>query len=144
MPSWRYALADRPDDEDDVEDEGTPVVADSEQRPSTLRHRARATSRSDAPLQDTAVTHAAVASSSPTEKQRRPPRRPSPLTQFAALPPPALRVSATAFTQAVQVAVGIVDAEARVRECARRIKRARKEIDRWRDDEEAEEEVASG
>ncbi|GAA5965106.1 hypothetical protein JCM8115_006663 [Rhodotorula mucilaginosa] len=144
-PSWRFALADRPDDED-AQEEATPVAAaaaaDSDQLHPTLRHRARTTtSRSDTPpQQDTAVTNPAVASS-PTEKQ--PPPRPSPLSQFAALPPPALRASATAFTQAVQIAVGIVDAEARVRECARRIKRVRKGIDRRREEEEEEAAAAS-
>lgn len=145
-PSWRFALADRPDDED-AREEATPVAAaaaaaDSDQLHPTLRHRVRTTTpRSDTPpQQDTAVTNPAVASS-PTEKQ--PPPRPSPLSQFAALPPPALRASATAFTQAVQVAVGIVDAEARVREYARRIKRVRKGIDRRREEEE-EEAAASG
>ncbi|GAA5981946.1 hypothetical protein JCM10908_004680 [Rhodotorula pacifica] len=118
-PTWTYALTDRPaGDEDEL-----PALAEDGQ--GTLRRRVHAT---DAAAKED--SQEAPALSSPPTTATTTLLRPSPLAQFSALPPPVLRASATSFTKAAEVAVELVDAEARVRDCARRIKRARKEVDR--------------
>ncbi|GAA6048889.1 hypothetical protein NBRC10513_003130 [Rhodotorula toruloides] len=120
----RYSLDLRPASSD------LAGVPDTSSTPSsTVRRRGNATDNqtpSSAP--DT------TSSSAPT------PSRPlaSPLTQFSAFPPPALRSSADAFSKAVEAAVRCVECEARVRDRAREVKRLRKRIER------AEKEAASG
>lgn len=71
-------------------------------------------------------------STSDTSSTSSSPSRPvvSPLAQFSAFPPPALRASADAFTMAVEAAVRCVECEARVRDRAREVKRLRKRIER--------------
>lgn len=124
--SWTYALVDRPFEPDlasmsdkSESSEGYPAGRFEATGAASLRRRRLPNSPADAPA--------------PPTRAEAPPAtlpRPSPLAQFSALPPPALRASATSFGRAAGVAVGIVDAAARVRDCARQVKRARRELER--------------
>ncbi|GAA5861016.1 hypothetical protein JCM8547_008007 [Rhodosporidiobolus lusitaniae] len=61
-----------------------------------------------------------------TPKPSHPP--PSPLHQFSAFAPPALRQSASAFEKVTEAAAKVVQAEGRVRDKARGVKKARREV----------------
>ena len=53
------------------------------------------------------------------------------MTQFSPLPPPSLRASAAAFVRALESTARVVELERGLRERARAVKRARKEVRRW-------------
>ncbi|BGO93867.1 hypothetical protein NBRC10512_006123 [Rhodotorula toruloides] len=112
----RYLLDLRPASPESARD-----VDSSSNSPATLRRRTTAADgRPDPSTPDT------TSSSAPT--RTRP--HVSPLAQFSAFPPPALRSSADAFGNAVEAAVRCVECEARVRDRAREVKRMRKRVER--------------
>ncbi|GAA5859898.1 hypothetical protein JCM1840_001787 [Sporobolomyces johnsonii] len=86
-----------------------PEESSSSHASSRLRHRASVPSSSSPPPPKPAPTPAPV----PV----------SPLLQFAALPPPSLRAAAASFERVVEATAGVVEAEQRLREAARRVKR---------------------
>ncbi|GAA5997813.1 uncharacterized protein JCM10292_006832 [Rhodotorula paludigena] len=110
-------------------------------RGSSLRQR-RPPSRSSSPSR---ADQAPSASSpqrapSPPAAATASPAVPSPLAQFSPFPPAPLRSSAASFVRAAEACVALVGLERRVRECARRVKRGRREValaERERGGEEA-------
>ncbi|GAA5970964.1 hypothetical protein JCM11641_004524 [Rhodosporidiobolus odoratus] len=94
----------------------------AEPTPSQLRHRPAPTS----PPASSTSTRSLPEPASPARRHAAP----SPLHQFSAFPPPSLRSSASSFGRALGAAALVVEAEGKVREAARQVKRKRREVER--------------
>ncbi|GAA5861865.1 hypothetical protein JCM3774_001332 [Rhodotorula dairenensis] len=125
--SWSFTLTDRPVPISSQEGPSAPVPGG--QATTLRRRRATQATTTTSSINQTEEEEEGLTPAAQTGPSR-PSASSSPLAQFSALPPPALRASAASFTSAAGTAVAVVDAEARVRDCARRVKRCRKRLDR--------------